>query len=114
MPAEEPLASNSDCKSIISFDTTDSEHSANADQPLPHDRVPTSYTIGTNVLIAPLVELTYLKTHLRLLRAFNTLRTAVEDDRDPYSGEASRWPDLAKALSGPERWKWFIGIAVDR
>lgn len=97
MATKEAPASNRDSKSIIPSDTKDS---AIADQPLTHDHISTSYTIGGNVLTAPLVDLPYLKTHLRLLRAFKDLRTAVEADRNPCTGEESQWPDLAKALSG--------------
>lgn len=90
MTTKEAPASNRDPEPLISSDTKDS---ANADQPLAHDNVPTSYTIGGNVLTVPLVELPYLKTHLRLLRTFKDLRTAVEADRAQarrVSGPTSR------------------------
>lgn len=55
-----------------------------------------------------LVSVESLKAHLGLLAAFKRLRQRVESCPD------ENLPDIAQFLDGPQRWAWFIGLAVER
>ena len=68
----------------------------------------TTYTIGKHALSGPLVQIPHLKAHLSLLRAINGLRTIIEEGRDP------RIPRDVFELDAPQRWAWFVGLAVER
>lgn len=80
---------------------------ARHDQP-PAYTPPSSFKVGQRTLTSPLVHADELKVHLSLLRAFKRLRTTVE------AGEVAAWPELVRKLEAPQRWAWFIGLAVDR
>ncbi|KAH9832611.1 uncharacterized protein C8Q71DRAFT_879588, partial [Rhodofomes roseus] len=56
----------------------------------------------------PLVDPEHLKAHLGLLGAFKELRQRVESCSDDYL------PQIAQFLDGPQRWAWFVGLAVER
>lgn len=78
-----------------------------SEQP-PAYQPPSAYTVGTQTLTSPLVQIQELKAHLCLLRAMKNLRTTVED------GKISEWPDMVRMWTPPQRWAWFVGLAVDR
>ncbi|OCH91521.1 hypothetical protein OBBRIDRAFT_834175 [Obba rivulosa] len=79
-----------------------------------HEGPPPAYTaapeykIGSAVLTKPLVKVEQLKAHLALLKAFRELRTSVEQCG------AAELPVVAGWLKGPERWAWFVELAVER
>lgn len=75
---------------------------------LPAYRPPEHFTIGSKTFSTPLVQTSELKAHLCLLRAFKSLREAVE------SGDVTDWPETVKMLDRHQRWAWFVGLAVDR
>ena len=60
-----------------------------------------TYTIGGQELDAPLVNVSYLKAHLYLLRAINNLKATIEEGKD------SRIPQDARQLHPPQRWAWL-------
>lgn len=71
------------------------------------------FKIGTRAVVNPLVPLEQLKSHLRLLGIFASMKQKIEDpDSDPQI--AQMIPPLAKALSPEKRWKWFLELAVER
>lgn len=123
MTTDEPPFSDSDSDSIVSFGTTYPEYPANAGQPLglPYKHAPTPYTsedntfhtIGGNTLNAPFLDCKELKAHLCLLQAFKDLRATVEGS-PTVTSKMNAWPELARQLDGPDRWSWFLGVAVDR
>ena len=55
-----------------------------------------------------LVSAESVKAHLGLLAAFKSLRQRVESCPD------ESLPDMAQFLDGPQRWAWFVGLAVER
>ncbi|EPT03014.1 hypothetical protein FOMPIDRAFT_1159610 [Fomitopsis schrenkii] len=55
-----------------------------------------------------LVGVESIKAHLRLLATFKRLRQRVE------SSPSESLPDVAQFLDGPQRWAWFVGLAVER
>ena len=80
--------------------------------PLPsQDETP--FTIGNQKVTRPLVSLEQLRSHLRLLGMFASMKQKVEDpDSDPRLVQTI--PPLAKALSPEKRWEWFLELAVER
>ncbi|KAI0792057.1 hypothetical protein C8Q75DRAFT_805098 [Abortiporus biennis] len=71
---------------------------------------PSSYPIGNHALSQPLVQINELKGHLSLLKAFKSLRTAVEEaalDLLPKVVQQLR-------LDKERRWAWFVSLAVER
>jgi hypothetical protein len=66
-----------------------------------------NFSIGTRVTPAPLVSASQLKAHLKLLRAFKSLRVRVEQSPGDFA------PDAA-ALTPEKRWTWFLELAVER
>ena len=89
-------------------DTSSSRFSGtNGTHPPPY-RAPTSYSIGTTRLDAPLVDVGQLKAHLALLRAFKALKVKV-DERS-----AEELPAVVNELDKEKRWAWFVGLAVER
>ncbi|KAJ3481678.1 hypothetical protein NLI96_g7488 [Meripilus lineatus] len=87
-------------------DTSSSRFSdTNGIHPPPY---PTSYTIGTTRLDAPLVDVGQLKAHLALLRAFKALKVKV-DERS-----TEELPAVVNELDKEKRWAWFVGLAVER
>ncbi|KAI0683786.1 hypothetical protein BC835DRAFT_1422969 [Cytidiella melzeri] len=74
----------------------------------PNYTPPKTYKVGGHTLYAPLVRVAQVKAHLCLLRAIKNLRTVVEDGQD------GRFPSLARDLAPPQRWGWFINLAVER
>lgn len=69
---------------------------------------PSSYSINSRALSAPLVTIEQLKAHLSLLRAFKNLRDVFD------KGEDIRLPASARTLEPIPRWGWFVGLAVER
>ena len=69
---------------------------------------PTSYRIGSQTLLSPLVQVAELRAHLSLLRAFKNLRNDVEE------ANAAKLPEGTRTLDQRQRWAWFVGLAVDR
>ncbi|PCH36330.1 hypothetical protein WOLCODRAFT_146214 [Wolfiporia cocos MD-104 SS10] len=67
-----------------------------------------TYRVGATQLAAPLVEAKHLQAYLRLLGAFRALRAAIEACGD------ARLPELVSFLDAPDRWAWFVGLAVER
>ncbi|PCH42480.1 hypothetical protein WOLCODRAFT_120640 [Wolfiporia cocos MD-104 SS10] len=69
---------------------------------------PSPYRIGSSSLQSPLVNVTYVRSHLSLLSAFKKLRITIEHN------ERLNLPQLAKDLNQSQRWCWFVNLAVDR
>ena len=73
---------------------------------------PPAFLIGPHTLTSPLVNVEYVKAHLRLLGAFTALRQRVTNCTD------DELPSLARHLENtpeaPRRWAWFLCLAVDR
>lgn len=69
---------------------------------------PSEYIIWGKIVREPLVTVSALKAHLSFLHALKLLRDAVEDGTD------SRFPEIARMLEPPERWSWFVHLAVER
>ena len=82
--------------------------SAGAEEKPPAYTPPSSFTVGLQVLTAPLVTIEQLKAHLSLLGAFKQLRTVLDEGADP------RIPEYAQSLEPIARWGWFVNLAVDR
>lgn len=68
----------------------------------------TRYRIGSRTVAGSLVSAESIKAHLGLLAAFKRLRQRVESCPD------ESLPDIAQFLDGPQRWAWFVGLAVER
>lgn len=68
----------------------------------------TRYRIGSHTMSGSLVGVESIKAHLRLLATFKRLRQRVE------SSPSESLPDVAQFLDGPQRWAWFVGLAVER
>ncbi|KAJ7600398.1 hypothetical protein C8J56DRAFT_767239 [Mycena floridula] len=68
----------------------------------------TYFKIGDVATVASLVDVEWVKGHLRLLRAFAELKTKVE------SLDSSAWgiPDVPQHAE--RKWAWFVGLAVER
>ncbi|EPT03017.1 hypothetical protein FOMPIDRAFT_1117270, partial [Fomitopsis schrenkii] len=66
------------------------------------------YGIGSRTVAGSLVSVESIKAHLGLLAAFKRLRQRVESCPD------EDLPDIAQFLDGPQRWAWFVGLAVER
>ena len=69
---------------------------------------PSSYEISSQTLTSPLAEITELRAHLGLSRAFKDLRNRVEQ------AESSELPEETSILDKQQRRAWFVGLAVDR
>jgi hypothetical protein len=81
--------------------------------PPPPSREDTPFTIGGRGVANPLVSLEQLRSHLRLLGMFASMKQKVEDpDSDPQLMQTV--PPLAKALTPEKRWEWFLELAVER
>ena len=78
--------------------------------PPPSYTSPTSYKIGSQRLLDPLINIQQLKAHLTLLREFKKLKRAVQET----SAEELKLTDVAKKLSPDKRWAWVVGMAVER
>lgn len=65
-----------------------------------------NFQIGTHST-PPLVTPNQLQTHLNLLKAFNDLRTKIEQ-----GGEGL--PSATASLDADKRWVWFLQLAVER
>lgn len=90
----------------------------------PAYEAPTTYTIGSNINVPRLVPIDYLRTHLRLLKAFRELRDKIErsvagedvdDTRIVFEGEnATSVEAVVKKMDGTTKWTWIVGLAVER
>lgn len=85
-------------------------YSANAPNDAPPSytyNFPDEFTIGSKRIPA-VVDVAQLKTHLRLLGAFHSLRSIVE------AGEDVRIPSHVRDFEPEQRWAWFVNLAVER
>ena len=73
---------------------------------------PPAFLIGLHTLTVPLVNVEYVKAHLRLLGAFAALKQRVtnctEEELPPLARHLENTPEA------PRRWAWFLCLAVDR
>lgn len=100
-----------DIDELPEYTVVDSGPPLAQDLPLPNDD--TTFTIGSRKVSRPLVSVEQLRSHLRLLGMFASMKQKVEDpDSDPRVVE--RIPPLAMALPPEKRWIWFLELAVDR
>lgn len=86
---------------------TSSSDGTRIETPPPTYTFPKVFRIGNTQTNGPLVTASQLRSHVGLLRHFWDLRQAVENGKD------IRIPAPARALE-PERWAWFVALAVDR
>jgi hypothetical protein len=69
--------------------------------------------VGGTVPKVPFVSVSQLRVHLGLLRAFRELRNRVTDlEANPEV--RAKLPPLAQELEPPERWTWFLELALER
>ena len=71
-------------------------------------RFPDTFTIGAHSTPSPLVQISQVKGHLALLRAFAELRAKVESTSPEEWGVSNVPPDQER------RWNWFVALAVER
>lgn len=78
----------------------------------PAYQIPHTYKIGAHILSpeTAVVNITELKAHLALLRAFKDLRTNVEGK----SPAELNLPVVVESFDEKKRWSWFVGLAVER
>lgn len=101
----------SDIDELPEYTVLDSGPTLVQDLPLPDDDK--TFTIGGRSILRPLVSVEQLRSHLRLLAMFASMKQKVDDpDSDPRVAE--RIPPLAMALPPEKRWIWFLELAVDR
>ena len=75
-------------------------------------KFPPAFLIGPHTLTAPLVNVEYVKAHLRLLGAFAALRQRVTNCTEEELPPPAR--NLENTPEAPRRWAWFLCLAVDR
>jgi hypothetical protein len=63
---------------------------------------------GRSTIDGPLVTVEHLKQHLQALSSFHALRETVEKVED------TKLPELAREMDKPQRWTWFVSLAVER
>ncbi|KAI0339604.1 hypothetical protein BDW22DRAFT_1335746 [Trametopsis cervina] len=79
------------------------------EEPPPDYTPPSLYRVGGKVVTEPFTDVEQLKAHLALLRAFKTLRTAVEDDAE------RKLPQQIQDLQQPAlRWSSVVALAAER
>lgn len=88
------------------------------------DNASATYTIGLHIYVRPLVSISHLKSHLRLMRAFRDLRDRAEssavgrevgDARIVFVGnDAAQTQAAVEKMSGSTRWEWIVALAVER
>jgi len=61
----------------------------------------------------PFVTISQLKAHLGLLRAFRKLKNRVTD-LETNQDVREKLPSLAQELGQPQRWTWFLELALER
>jgi len=69
--------------------------------------------VGGKVPNRPFVTAPQLKAHLGLLRAFRELKNRVTD-LEANQDVRNKLPSLAQELEPPDRWTWFLELALER
>lgn len=104
------MAGTDDLPRYTVLDPTPSS-SPNPSPRLSHEDIP--FTISGQKVTSPLVPLEQLRSHLRLLKMFASMKQKVENpDSDPQLAQTI--PPLAKALTPEKRWEWFLELAAER
>jgi hypothetical protein len=71
---------------------------------------PGMFSIGSRRTV-PFVDVGQVKGHLALLNQFVQLRSQVDELGDD-EGSKDRLPQMPEDKN--ERWRWFVGLAVER
>lgn len=106
MPALEPLASPTPLAPGHDHASTDAIKTFGSETPSTN-MVP-SYVIGGKAVVESLVSFADIQVHLALLRRFAQLKAEV------LAFKFSETMPEAARFDAQERWRWFVGLAVDR
>jgi len=90
-----------------------SSTSVNNSGPPPYYLEQIRFPVGAMVPTEPFVTIPQLKAHLGLLRAFRELKNRVTD-LEINQDVRGKLPSLAQELGQPQRWTWFLELALER